>query len=154
MATTLQMLEAVVERLRAKLPALAVEYFPERPADYRLNHPKGALLVSYVGSQFGDSVDTSIIAQPRTVKPSVTVVLRQLSGRGGAVDVLDLVRTALLGYRLPDCRKMRVVSEKFLGESAGLWQYAVDFSAETMQVEDAEADAGPLLTKVDYEEEP
>lgn len=152
MATTLQIIDAVVERLRAKLPALAVEYFPEQPADYRLNHPRGALLVSYAGSQFGDTVDTAVIAQPRTVKLSVTVVLRQLNGRGGAVDVLDLVRLVLVGFRPPDCRKTRVVSEKFLGESAGLWQYAVDFSAEAMQVEDAEGATEPLLTEVTYEE--
>lgn len=152
MATTLQIIDAVVERLRAKLPALAVEYFPEQPADYRLNHPRGALLVSYAGSQFGDTVDTAVIAQPRTVKLSITVVLRQLNGRGGAVDVLDLVRLTLVGFRPPDCRKARVVSEKFLGESAGLWQYAVDFSAEAMQVEDAEGTTEPLLTEVTYEE--
>lgn len=152
MATTLQIIDAVVERLRAKLPALAVEYFPEQPVDYRLNHPRGALLVSYAGSQFGDTVDTAIIAQPRTVKLSITVVLRQLNGRGGAVDVLDLVRLALVGFRPPDCRKARAVSEKFLGESAGLWQYAVDFSADAMQVEDAEGTTEPLLTEVTYEE--
>lgn len=152
MATTLQMIDAVVERLRTKLPALAVEYFPEQPTDYRLNHSRGALLVSYPGSQFGDTVDAAIIAQPRTVKLSITVILRQLNGRGGAVDVLDLVRLALVGFRLPDCRKMRAVSEKFLGESAGLWQYAADFAAEAMQVEDAEGTVGPLLTEVTYEE--
>ena len=39
MATTLQIIDAVVERLKVKLPQLAVEYFPDRPAEYRLNHP-------------------------------------------------------------------------------------------------------------------
>ena len=152
MATTLQIIDAMVERLHRKLPALVVEYFPERPADYRLNHPRGALLVSYAGSQFGDTVDVTYVAQPRTVKLSITVILRQLNGRGGAIDVLDLVRQAVVGFRLPDCRKARAVSEKFLGETAGLWQYAVDFSAEAMQVEDTEGESGPLLTEVIYEE--
>lgn len=153
MATTLEIIDAVAGCLRTRLPALAVEYFPERPADYRLNHPRGALLVSYLGSQFGDTVDTQYIAQPRTVKLSVTVVLRQLNGRGGAVDVLDLVRRALVGFRPPDCRKLKAVSEKFLGESAGLWQYAVDFASEAMLVEDADGDTGPLLTVVNHEEQ-
>ncbi len=154
MATTLEIIDAVVGCLRTRLPALAVEYFPERPADYRLNHPKGALLVSYLGSQFGDTVDTHYIAQPRTVKLSVTVVLRQLNGRGGAVDVLDLVRRALVGFRPPDCRKLTAVSEKFLGENAGLWQYAVDFAGEAMLVEDADIGTEPLLTVVTHEEQP
>ena len=78
MATTLQIIDAVVERLKVKLPQLAVEYFPDRPAEYRLNHPRGALLVSYLGSQFDTTVDVTYIAQPRTVKLSVTVILRQL----------------------------------------------------------------------------
>ncbi len=136
MATTLQIIDAVVDRLKVKLPQLAVEYFPDRPAEYRLNHPRGALLVSYPGSQFGDTVDVTCIAQPRTVKLSVTVLLRQLNGRGGAVDVVDDVRRALVGWRPPDCRKVWAVSEKFLGESAGIWQYVVDMATESMLVED------------------
>ncbi len=152
MATTLEMIDATVARLRATLPGLAVEYFPEQPTAYRLNHPRGALLVTYAGSDFGDTADLTHVMQPRLVKLSVTVILRQLNGRGGAVDVLDLVRQAMVGFRPPDCRKVRALSEKFLGETAGLWQYAVDFAADAMQVEDADPDSGPLLTNVTYEE--
>lgn len=154
MATTLQIIDAVVERLKVKLPQLAVEYFPDRPAEYRLNHPKGALLVSYLGSQFDMTVDVTYIAQPRTVKLSVTVILRQLNGKGGAVDVVDAVRQALVGFRPPDCRKVWAVSEKFLGETAGLWQYAVDLASEAMLVEDADVNTETPLTLVTYEENP
>ncbi|ALS60672.1 Gp37 family protein [Pandoraea norimbergensis] len=153
MATTLQIIDAVVQRLAVKLPHLTAEYFPDRPQDYRLNHPKGALLVSYLGSQFDKTVDVSYIAQPRTVKLSVTVILRQLNGKGGAVDVVDLVRAALVGFRPPDCRKVWAVSEKFLGETAGLWQYAVDVASEAMLVEDADINTETPLTEVTYEED-
>lgn len=153
MATTLDMIDATVARLRAKLPALAVEYFPEDPDTYRLNHPKGALLVTYAGSDFGATADITHVMQPRLVKLSVTVILRQLNGRGGAIDVLDLVRRAMVGFRPPDCRKVRALGEHFLGNKAGLWQYAVDFAAEAMQVEDAEPESGPLLTNTTYEEQ-
>ena len=154
MATTLQIIDAVVERLKVKIPQLAVEYFPDRPAEYRLNHPKGALLVSYLGSQFDTPVDVTYIAQPRTVKLSVTVILRQLNGKGGAVDVVDAVRLALVGFRPPDCRKVWAVSEKFLGETAGLWQYAVDVATEAMLVEDADVNTEAPLIDVTYEENP
>ncbi|WP_353189536.1 Gp37 family protein [Pandoraea pnomenusa] len=153
MATTLQIIDAVVKRLAVKLPHLAVEYFPDKPSEYRLNHPKGALLVSYLGSQFDKTVDVAYVAQPRTVKLSVTVVLRQLNGKGGAVDVVDLVRAALVGFRPPDCRKVWAVSEKFLGETAGLWQYAVDVASEAMLVEDADVNTETPLTEVTYEED-
>lgn len=154
MATTLQIIDAVVERLKVKLPQLAVEYFPDRPAEYRLNHPKGALLVSYLGSQFDTTVDVTYVAQPRTVKLSVTVILRQLNGRGGAVDVVDAVRQALVGFRPPDCRKVWAVSEKFLGETAGLWQYAVDLASEAMLVEDADVNTESPLIDITFEEKP
>ena len=154
MATTLQIIDTVVERLKVKLPQLVAEYFPDRPAEYRLNHPKGALLVSYLGSQFGPTVDVTYIAQPRTVKLSVTVILRQLNGKGGAVDVVDAVRRALVGFRPPDCRKVWAVSEKFLGETAGLWQYAVDVATEAVLVEDADVNTETPLIDVTYEENP
>ncbi|MCW3700370.1 Gp37 family protein [Burkholderia cenocepacia] len=153
MATTLEMVDAVVARLRFKLPALVTEYFPERPDEYRLNHAIGALLVSYPGSQYDTTVDTDMVVQPRRVKFAVAIVLRQLNGRGGAIDVLDHVRTALVGFRPPDCKKLAAVSDKFLGESAGLWQYVIEFSAGAVIVEDAEPNDGPLLTQVTYEEE-
>ncbi|MGE1004211.1 Gp37 family protein (plasmid) [Ralstonia syzygii subsp. celebesensis] len=154
MATTLQIIDAVVQRLKTKLPLLAIEYFPDKPAEYRLNHPRGALLVSYLGSQFDKTADVTYIAQPRTVKLSITVILRQLNGRGGAVDVADDVRRALIGWRPPDCRKVWAVSDKFLGETAGLWQYAVDLATQAMLVEDADVDTEIPLTQVTYEEQP
>lgn len=153
MATTLQIIDSIVERLKLKIPQLAVEYFPDRLSEYRLNHPKGALLVSYLGSRFDPTVDVTFIAQPRTVNVSVTVILRQLNGRGGAVDVVDLVRMALVGFRPVDCRKVWAVSEKFLGETAGLWQYAVDLATESVLVEDAEVNTEKTLTVVTYQEE-
>ncbi|WP_440217248.1 Gp37 family protein [Chromobacterium piscinae] len=154
MASTVEIIDALVARLQARLPGLLVEYFPERPAEYRLNHPAGALLVSYLGSQFAAPVDAGIVAQPRTLKLSVTVVLRQLNGRTGAVAVLDDVRRALVGYRLPDCRALQAAGERFLGQNSNLWQYATDFTALAMQVEEDDANADPRLSQVNHEEHP
>ena len=154
MATTLEIVVAIKGRLAAKLPGLAVEYFPDRPDEYRLNHPKGALLVSYLGSRFGDVADIEIVAQERTAKFSVTVLLRQLNGNGGALDISGQVILALAGFRAPDCKKMWIVAERYLGETAGLWQYAVDVATETMLVEDTDIGLEPLLTTVDYEVNP
>lgn len=134
-------------RLEKQVPKMAVESFPERPSEYRLNHPRGALLVSYAGGRFGAPDDVGIVVQSRTITLSITVVMRQLNGNGGAVDVLDQVRHALTGFKPPNCRrKMWAVSEKFLGESAGLWQYALDMNTEGVLVEDSDGDQGPRLT--------
>ncbi len=61
----LPVLDAVLARLREKLPQLQVEYFPEKPAEYRLNHPVGALLLSYAGSRFDRPDDTGAVIQSR-----------------------------------------------------------------------------------------
>ena len=49
---------------------------------------------------------------------------------------------------------MWIVAERYLGETAGLWQYAVDVATETMLVEDTDIGLEPLLTTVDYEVNP
>lgn len=101
----LPVLDAVLTRLREKLPQLQVEYFPEKPAEYRLNHPVGALLVSYAGSRFDKPNDIGAVLQTQTIQLCVTVVFRQLNGKRGAIDVLDAVRRILGGYTPPNCRR-------------------------------------------------
>ena len=149
----LPVLDAVLTRLREKLPQLQVEYFPEKPAEYRLNHPKGALLVSYAGSRFDKPNDIGAVIQPQTIQLCVTVVFRQLNGKQGAVDVLDVVRRILGGYTPPNCRRrIWLTREVFIGEAKGLWQYALDFATESVFIEDSDLPSGPLLTEVNYEE--
>ena len=101
----LPVLDAVLAQLREKLPQLQVEYFPEKPAEYRLNHPVGALLVSYAGSRFDKPNDIGAVLQTQTIQLCVTVVFRQLNGKRGAIDVLDAVRRILGGYTPPNCRR-------------------------------------------------
>ena len=149
----LPVIDAVVARLKEKLPGLSVEYFPEKPAEYRLNHPVGALLVSYAGSRFDKPDDIGAVIQPQTLQLCVTVVFRQLNGKRGAIDVLDMLRRILGGYTPPHCRRrIWLTREVFIGEVNGLWQYALDFATESVFVEDSDLPSGPLLTIVDYEE--
>lgn len=154
MARTTEILDAVVARLARAVPAVATEYFPEKPETYRLNHPVGALLLSYAGSVYGKQLDTTAVIQPRVLTLSVTVILRQLNGRAGAVDVLDDARQALLGFKPPDCRRrMWAIGEKFLGETAGLWQYALEMATEAVVVQEDETADSPLLSGVIYKDE-
>ncbi len=146
---TLIIIGALVDRLKAAFPDMAVEYFPDKPDEYRLNHPKGALLVSYLGAKYQTPVDTTMVVQDATVKFSVTAQLRQLNGGDGAVAVLTRLRLALLGFKPPDCRrKVWAVAEHFLGEKAGIWQYALDVATETVAVEDLESAGGPPLVHI------
>ena len=153
MAVTLIIIDAVVARLKDRIPDLAVEYFPDKPAEYRLNHPKGALLVSYLGAKYQEPIDTSAVVQPATIRLTVTATLRQLNGKDGAVAVLTRLRSALVGYKPPNCRrKVWATAEQFLGETAGIWQYAMDVATEAIVVEDEEVDNEPPLIHITSED--
>ncbi|MGL9719855.1 Gp37 family protein [Symbiopectobacterium sp.] len=151
---TCTLLSAVVERLRLQLPGLHVDFFPERPEQFRLNHSRGAVLVSYGKSRFGQTQDIGGVIQPQTVRLTATVVVKQLNGKGGAVAVLDQVRQCLGGWRPPDCqRDIWLVEEVFLGQTEGLWQYALTVETVTVFIQNDSPEDNPLLTQVNREEQ-
>ncbi|EAS1877730.1 hypothetical protein AIP78_01130 [Salmonella enterica] len=134
---TLPVLDDLVARLRARLPGLHVAYFPDSPDAFTLTHPVGAVLLSYSRSTYGTSESTGAVVQPQTMRFVATVVLRQLNGRDGAVDVLDSVRQALGGWRPQNClRPVWLVEDTFLGEAQGLWQYALTFATQSFFIQD------------------
>ncbi|EGJ3458552.1 TPA_asm: hypothetical protein G4Y56_000535 [Salmonella enterica subsp. enterica serovar Montevideo] len=134
---TLPVLDDLVARLRARLPGLHVAYFPDSPDAFTLTHPVGAVLLSYSRSTYGTSESTGAVVQPQTMRFVATVVLRQLNGRDGAVDVLDSVRQALGGWRPRNClRPVWLVEDTFLGEVQGLWQYALTFATQSFFIQD------------------
>ncbi|ENS4529934.1 Gp37 family protein [Salmonella enterica] len=134
---TLPVLDDLVTRLRARLPGLHVAYFPDSPDAFTLTHPVGAVLLSYSRSTYGTSESTGAVVQPQTMRFVATVVLRQLNGRDGAVDVLDSVRQALGGWRPQNClRPVWLVEDTFLGEVQGLWQYALTFATQSFFIQD------------------
>ncbi|MEG2663559.1 MAG: Gp37 family protein [Hafnia sp.] len=150
---TQPILITVVERLAQKLPGLHVDFFPDAPDKFRLNHDTGAVLVSYGKSIYGKVQDIGAVVQSQTLRFTATIVLRQLNGNGGAVDVLDYVRRALGGWTPPDCRRpIWLIDDVFLGQNDGLWQYALNFATETYFVQETEPDDRPLLTSVTYKE--
>ena len=145
---TLPALESIRARLGTLLPTMAAELFPDKPAEYRLNHPRGAFLVSYGGSKSEQPSLMDLIVQSRTADFSVTIVQRQLNGNGGVLDTLDDLVRVLTGFAPPDCGKLYLRSDQFLGETGGLWQYAATFSAQTVLVEDVLDSGQPLLNEI------
>lgn len=128
--STTELLEGVVARLRAAMPDVAVDLYPEKPDGYRLNHPVGALLVTFLGAVFGDQKMTTGYVQERTPQWRVVILFRQLYGRAGALAYLDQVRLTLQRYRPAGCRyACRAVAENFLDEESGIWRYTSDWQA-------------------------
>jgi len=147
MADTLALIDAALTHLGAALPELAVELFPGKPGEYRLNHPLGALLLGYASSTHGPARPLGMVVQERTLRLTVTLVTRQLWGRDGAVAYLDRLRAALVGWAAPDALGgMTAAGERFLSAEAGLWWYASEFETTTLTIEERAPDTGPTLT--------
>ncbi|WP_339079039.1 Gp37 family protein [Pseudomonas sp. TMP9] len=148
MSQTEQLLDAIVERLKTAMGRdLMVELFPENPAQYRLNHPRGAVLVAFGKSTFGGSQATDAMFQERNLVISLTLVFRQLNGKDGAVSYLDSIRGTLTGWWPPHCdQACRPVSERFIGHLQGVWQYGLDIATRATQLQSMAPTAGaPLL---------
>jgi len=151
---TEQLMEAMQDRLQETFgKMLMVELFPESPAGYRLNHPRGAILLAYGKSTFGGSEAGDSMFQARHIVIRLTLVFRQLHGKDGAVSYLDHIRACLTGWFAPHCdQACRPVAEQFIGQMQGLWQYGQDFALRATQLQVMGPESGPLLTQVRFEE--
>ncbi|ELC8786578.1 hypothetical protein RJV04_000840 [Salmonella enterica] len=150
---TLKILNATVARLREMLPALACELFPDDPVSYRLNHDTGALLVSYSNADFGSNSAIDCVMQEQPVRVVITLVFRELNTATGAIQALDETRRALAGFRPAGCHTPYVlVSEKCLGFTSGVWQFALVVQARTMFVQDDPPEPEGIPASL-YEEE-
>ena len=148
MSATRPILTAVRDHLQTALPEYAVELFPDRPDSYRFIHPKGAVLVGYQGSRFTQLESLGMIAQQRDITLHLTVFGRGLHHDGAALDLLDAVRLAIVGYTPPDCLPCHLLAEAFLSEDGGAWQYELRAQTETQQVQLSAASNLPLLVRV------
>lgn len=153
---TEQLMEALLGRLReAFSDELMVELFPEIPAQYRLNHPRGSILLAYGKSTFGGSESTNAIFQARNITLRLTLVFRQLNGKDGVISYLDRNRACLAGWYAPHCdQACRPVFEHFIGHMNGVWQYAQDFATRSTQLQIVGPEDGPRLTEPRFEEYP
>lgn len=154
MSQTVTLMEALLARLRSAFAQeLAVELFPEQPGAYRLNHPRGALLLAYGRSRFASSAAVDTVFQERDLVFRLTLVFRQLNGRDGAIGYLDRVREHLAGWTPPHCcLSCAPQAEQFIGQVQGLWQYGLDIATRATQVQQVDPFGGPVVTEIDYEE--
>ena len=149
---------AIVAQLAAQVAGIEVADYPDRPESYRLTHRVGAALVQYLGAKYGAMRDTAAIIQERVMEFGVTVMMRDLgwsygaepSGPSpGAYAILEAVRAALTGFRIPGCRKTYPRAERFVerDKQGGVWIYLITFALSTMAVEPSSTDSYPLFVR-------
>lgn len=128
----------IIDRIKIKINDLHIEGFPDKPSEFKLSHPTGAILVHYQGGSYSDSKSVGCIYQDKKLEFSITVVTRNLRSYKGSYFYLDKVRQILTGFRPIGCTKMQPVKEDFISENNGIWQYAINFSLTTPTIEETE----------------
>ncbi|MFJ4141422.1 Gp37 family protein [Pseudomonas sp. NPDC089734] len=151
---TEQLIASIVDRLATGFgKELMVELFPESPGVYRMNHPRGAVLVAFGKSTFDESEAFDSMFQARKITFRLTLVFRQLNGKDGAISYLDRIRARLTGWKAPHCDiACRAVAEAFIGQSQGLWQYSLDISTRSTQIQTMEPESGYYAKSFSSEE--
>lgn len=150
MASTLNMIETLTTHLMDALPECDVLHFAGIATAYVPASASGTILLTYHGSLFATTADTEYLAQPRLTRFVISMLSPQSLGSHAALALLDRVRRAVLGLRLPDCRQVRAVQEEYLGESQAHWLYRLELVADSLWVEDRDADGGPPVMDVKY----
>ncbi len=120
--------DKIIEKLKEGIPELLVRGFPEKPSEFILLHPLGALLIHYQGANYSTTQSLGFVNQVKTAEFSITVVTRNLRSNDGAYELLDKVRILLTGYQINGCSEFTPVKENFISENSGIWQYAINFS--------------------------
>lgn len=141
--------QAIIDRLAGRIEGVHIGAFPDSPRDYRLTHPVGALLVHYSGSKYGSP--TGYASQERTLSFDIVVVTRALrDGKksSGAYGLIEAVRKAIAGYRMPGCQPCYLNSDGYSYEAGGVWYYTVAASVPTVAVFDPDAENVPTVKKI------
>lgn len=127
---------SIIERLKTVFPEVLVEGFPDKPSEFILLHPIGALLVHYQGSNYTNSEALGCIVQDNKKEFAITVVTRNLRFNQGAYEYIDNVKSALTGFQPDECSKLIPTKDYFISENSGIWQYGVNFSLTTTNIQD------------------
>ncbi len=129
---------SIIEKLKTSFPEVLVQGFPDKPSEFILLHPTGALLVHYQGSNYTNSNALGFISQENKKEFSITIVTRNLRENKGAYEYLDSVKSILTGFSPDGCSKLMPTKDFFISENAGIWQYGINFSLTTQNVQDLE----------------
>lgn len=128
--------QRIIEVLKSQFKDIFVCGFPDKPQEFVLTHPTGALLVHYQGGQYSSKSESlDMVIQDKKMDFSITVVSKNLRSHFGAYELIDGVKRILTGFKIDGCSKFIPVKEGFISENNGIWQYFVNFSTSIKSIE-------------------
>jgi len=131
-----EIVDKIVERLKAYITGLEIKPFPAEPGKYRLMHPRGALLVHYAGSN---------AEKGRQPVLAVRAVARF---EGDALLFLEAARVIINGWQIPGCSRFEYDGDEYLDEKQGTWEYDIMFRTSTPAPPVAEGQIREKLTEL------
>ncbi len=126
---------AIIERLQTSFPEILVDGFPDKPSEFILLHPVGALLVHYQGSNYTTTQALGFVTQVNQKEFSITIVTRNLRNNNGAYEYLDKVKAELSGFQIDECTSLMPTKDFFISENKGIWQYGINFTLKTQNIQ-------------------
>jgi hypothetical protein len=126
---------AIIERLQTSFPEILVDGFPDKPSEFILLHPVGALLVHYQGSNYTTTQALGFVTQVNQKEFSITIVTRNLRNNNGAYEYLDKVKAELSGFQIDECTSLIPTKDFFISENKGIWQYGINFTLKTQNIQ-------------------
>ena len=126
---------AIIERLQTSFPEILVDGFPDKPSEFILLHPVGALLVHYQGSNYTTTQALGFVTQVNQQEFSITIVTRNLRNNNGAYEYLDKVKAELSGFQIDECTSLIPIKDFFISENKGIWQYGINFTLKTQNIQ-------------------
>ena len=129
---------AIIEKLKTAFPEVLVQGFPDKPAEFILLHPIGALLVHYQGSNYTSTNALGFVSQENKKEFSITVATRNIRKNEGAYEYIDKIKSVLTGFAPDGCSKLSPSKDFFISEKAGIWQYGINFTLTTTNIQDLE----------------
>jgi len=118
----------IINQLQNNIIDLKTEGYPENPAEYKLIHPKGAILVHFKGSLYDKPDENGFIQQTLNLDFGLTLMVKKLRDKSGAYAYIAEIISVLTGYTPTSCGKMYPVNTEFLKEDGGIWKYSLDFT--------------------------
>jgi hypothetical protein len=121
----------VIGKLKDTGLNITIEPYPDRPSEYSLIDPDAAALVVIPSSSYTPAING---VQTRTTRIIITLLVRNLGTHAGAYDLLDSILAALQGWRPDGWMMLEAVSDQFVAETDGVWQYDMVFETSRLQI--------------------
>lgn len=126
---------SIIMKLKTSFPEVLVQGFPDKPSEFILLHPVGALLVHYQGGNYTNSNALSFVSQSNKKEFSITVVTRNLRENEGAYEYIDKVKETLTGFKPYECSELIPTKDFFISENSGIWQYGINFTTTALNIQ-------------------